>query len=256
MRIVSWNVNSIRAREDRVQRWVEDNRPDVLCLQETKVTDDKFPENLFKLQGYHSVFHGQKTYNGVAILTPHEIEASEVGFDGTEDEAGARLLGARVGGVWVYSCYVPNGQVIGSPASETKLRWLERLRTRLEQRHKRDEHLAVCGDFNIAIDDRDTHDPAFWQMQVLYHPSMRQALKQFQDAFLVDTFRLHHEEGERYSWWDYRQLAFPKNRGLRIDYVFASPSLAPLCSAADIDREARKGKSPSDHAPVWATFDL
>lgn len=252
--IASWNVNSIRAREAVVLTWLDSRKPDVLCLQETKVADPQFPVGAFETRGYQVVTHGQKSYNGVAIAAKHELTHVSRGFDDGEDEQGARLMGADVCGVRVYSCYVPNGQIVGSPAAEQKIRWLARLRDLVERQTARGEAAALCGDFNVATDDRDVHDPNFWRMQVLYHESMRAALEHFKAAGVVDTFRLHHVEGGEYSWWDYRMLAFPKNRGLRIDYVFASPSLARRCTDASIDREARKGPSPSDHAPVLAHF--
>ncbi len=255
--IASWNVNSIRARHDVALQWLEDNRPDVVCLQETKVLDDVFPVLAFKGLGYDVDTLGQKGYNGVAIASTRPLENVRRGFDDPEfDAEGARVLGAEVDGVTVYSVYVPNGKVVGSPSYEMKLRWLDRLRHLLEERHGNSEHLSVCGDFNVAVDDRDVHDPWFWKTQVLYHASARQALSQFCDALLVDTFRLHHDSGGVYSWWDYRRGAFRKNEGLRIDYVFASQPLAERCTTAWIDPEPRKKDNPSDHTPVLATFDL
>jgi exodeoxyribonuclease-3 len=253
--LASWNVNSIRARLDRALAWLDRVQPDVLCMQETKVVNDHFPLQAFADKGYEAAIWGQKTYNGVAILSRSTPQDVQRGFGDTSDEE-ARLLGASIDGVRVYSCYVPNGKVIGTPAAEEKLLWLDRL-GQLLATHSASERVVACGDFNIAWDDRDVHDPAFWRTQVLYHPSMQKALHGFaESAHLVDTFRLHHDEAQRYSWWDYRMLGFPKNRGLRIDYIFASRILAEACSDAFIDREERKGKSPSDHAPVLAQFDL
>lgn len=254
MLIASWNVNSIRARLERALAWLELQQPDVVCMQETKVTDDKFPEEAFAAQGYQMAFWGQKTYNGVAILSRTPLTDIKRGFGNSTDEE-ARLLAATVHGVRVYSCYVPNGKVIGSPSAEAKLIWLQQLGKLLDQRPA-DEPYAVCGDFNIAWEDRDVHDPAFWRTQVLYHPSMQTALHELAAARLIDTFRLHHQDEAAYSWWDYRLLGFPKNKGLRIDYVFASEDLAARCSDAFIDRNERKGKVPSDHAPVFARFDI
>jgi exodeoxyribonuclease-3 len=253
--LASWNVNSIRARLDRALAWLDRVQPDVLCMQETKVVNDHFPLQAFADKGYEAAIWGQKTYNGVAILSRSTPQDVQRGFGDTPDEE-ARLLAASIDGVRVYSCYVPNGKVIGSPAAEAKLRWLDRL-DELLGTHAADDRVVVCGDFNVAWDDRDVHDPNFWRTQVLYHPSMQKGLHDLvSSAHLVDTFRMHHEEDGLYSWWDYRMLGFPKNRGLRIDYVFASEALAPTCSDACIDRQERKGKSPSDHAPVLARFDL
>jgi exodeoxyribonuclease-3 len=254
--VATWNVNSIRARQERVAQWLELHRPDVLCLQETKVVDENFPTVLFRSLGYDLALHGEKTYNGVAILARSPLDDVQRGLDDGEDEGGARLVGATVGGVRVYSVYAPNGQIVGSTAWDGKLRWLARLRSMLARRHGPDDLVVVCGDFNVAPEERDVHDPEFWKTQVLFHPAARAALRDLLEFGLVDTFRLHHEAGGLYSWWDYRQLAFPKNRGLRIDHIFASRRLAARCTAAAIDREARKGASPSDHTAVTATFDV
>ena len=255
-RIASWNVNSIRMRLDAVLGWLEDTQTDVLCLQETKVTDDAFPADAFRSRGLDVVSFGQKAYNGVAIVARAPLKDVTRGLaDPTLDAEGARLVSARVRGIRVYSAYVPNGKVVGSPAYATKLQWLARLRT-LFTSHAADDRVAICGDFNIAAEDRDVHDPFFWRTQVLFHATAREALQQLSSAGLVDTFRLHHEEGGQYSWWDYRQGAFPKNEGLRIDYVFASRPLATVCVDAGIDREPRQRPNPSDHTPVVAAFDL
>ena len=254
MLIASWNVNSIRARLERALAWLDLQQPDVVCMQETKVTDDKFPEAAFAEKGYQVAFWGQKTYNGVAILSRTPLEDVQRGFGNAADEE-ARLLAATVQGVRVYTCYVPNGKVIGNPSAEQKLVWLQNLRQLLDS-HKAGDRYAVCGDFNIAWDDRDVHDVPFWRTQVLYHPSMQAALHELAEARLVDTFRMHHDDAGAYSWWDYRLLGFPKNKGMRIDYVFASEALAPQCTDGFIDRNERKGKTPSDHAPVLARFAL
>jgi exodeoxyribonuclease-3 len=256
--IATWNVNSIRARLDRALAWLDAQQPDVLCLQETKVTDDKFPEAEFAERGYQTAFWGQKSYNGVAILArtpPEDVKRGFAALPSGNDDEEARLLAATVNGVRIYSCYVPNGKVIGSPSAAAKLQWLANLGGILDA-HAAGDLFAVCGDFNVAWDERDVHDPPFWRTQVLYHPSMQEALHTLVGARLVDTFRQHHEEAEKYSWWDYRMLGFPKNKGLRIDYVFASEALAAKCTEASIDRNERKGKLPSDHAPVLAHFEL
>ena len=257
MRIASWNVNSIRARLDRVAAWVRANRPDALCLQETKAQDHEFPVAVFRELGYTSVVHGQKSYNGVAILSPHPLDDVVRGFDdGGDEDDGTRLIAATVRGVRVYSAYVPNGQMVGSAAWDAKLLWLARLRRTLELRHQPDDLAAVCGDFNVAPEERDVYDPQFWRTTVLFHPEARASLRHLCEFGLVDTLRLHHEEPALYSWWDYRMLAFPKNMGLRIDLILATRALAARCTAAGIDREARKGNLPSDHAPITADFDL
>jgi exodeoxyribonuclease-3 len=258
VRIASWNVNSIRARLDRVVEWVRAQRPDVVCLQETKVQDGEFPTSVFREFGYESVAHGQKSYNGVALLSMHGLTDVLRGFDdGDEEGDGSRLIAATVRGVRVYSAYVPNGQMVGSDAWDRKLHWLARLRRTLEHRHaSADELAAVCGDFNVAPEERDVYDPDFWRPTVLFHPEARASLRHLCEFGLVDTLRLHHAEPQLYSWWDYRMLAFPKNKGLRIDLILATRGLAARCTAAGIDREPRKGKLPSDHAPITATFEV
>ena len=255
MKIATWNVNSVRAREERLLRWLSAHRPDVLCLQELKVTEDAFPLLAVRSLGYHAAVHGQKTYNGVAILSLEEPAELERGFGDGGDEAHARLVAARVGGVRVASVYVPNGQEVGSDKWGYKLEWMKRLRAWLDRRFAASDPVAVCGDFNVAPEARDVCDPAAWEPSVLFHPDARAALEHVRGWGLVDAFRLHHEAPGLYSWWDYRMLAFPKNQGLRIDHVLLSEPLAARCTAALIDRNERKGKQPSDHAPVVVEVD-
>ena len=254
MKIASWNVNSVRARSERLQRWLETHAPDVLCLQELKVQDTDFPFEALRAAGYEVAAHGQKTYNGVAILartTPTDVER---GFGDGGDDSQSRLIAARVGGIRVVSVYVPNGQEVGSEKWTYKLEWLRRLRVWLDRRCRPDEPIVLCGDFNVAPEAKDVHDPAAWEPTVLFHPEARAALESVRSWGFTDTLRLHHQEDGLYSWWDYRMLAFPKNNGLRIDFVLASAPLAQRCSAASIDRDERKGTLPSDHAPVIAEF--
>ena len=256
MKLATWNVNSIRAREARLLRWLEAARPDVVCLQELKVADAAFPTDVLRQAGYFAAVHGQKTYNGVAILSRSEPAEVERGFaDGASDEA-ARLVAARVGPVHVVSVYVPNGQVVGSDKWSYKLDWLSRLRAWLDRTRRPDDLVAVCGDWNVAPEPRDVYDPEAWANTVLFHPQARSALEQVRSWGLVDAFRIHHQEGGQYSWWDYRQLAFPHKRGLRIDHVLLSRPLADRCRAAEIDRNERKGKQPSDHAPVVVELEV
>ena len=255
MRIASWNVNSIRARLDRLVDYLAARRPDVLCLQETKCRDEQFPYAAIEGAGYRAAHHGQPTYNGVAILARHPIEDPQPGLQDDADDPQARAIAATVGGVRVVCVYAPNGQAVGADAYAYKLAWYGRLRRYLDRRHAPAEPLVLTGDFNVAPEERDVHDPAGWAGGVLVSAPERAALRDLCDFGLVDTFRQHHQEGGRYSWWDYRSLAFPRNAGLRIDHLLATPPLAARCTAADIDREARKGRQPSDHAPVWAEFD-
>ena len=256
MKLATWNVNSVRAREERLLRWLEANRPDALCLQELKVTEDGFPALSLGSLGYRAAVHGQKTYNGVAVLSKTEPSDVERGFGDGGDDAQARLVAARVGGVKVVSAYVPNGAEVGSDKWAYKLDWLRRLRAWLDRRFAKGDLVALCGDFNVAPEARDVCDPEAWEPSVLFHPEARAALEHVRAWGLVDAFRLHHEEGGLYSWWDYRMLAFPKNRGLRIDHVLLSEPLAARCRAARIDRNERKGKQPSDHAPVVVELDV
>jgi exodeoxyribonuclease III len=256
MRIVTWNVNSIRARQDRLVAWLQKHQPDVLCLQELKVEAAKYPHELLSGLGYTSAINAQKTYNGVAILSRAPITDVFVGMqDGVEDPQ-ARLVAGTVEGVRVVCVYVPNGGEMGSDKWHYKLAWLERLRAWLDRHASPDQPLALCGDFNVAPEPLDVHDPAAWEGEVLFHPEARAALRHVTDFGLADTFRDKHPgEASLFSWWDYRMLGFPKNRGLRIDHVFATRPLAARCTVSVIDREERKGKEPSDHAPVVSTFE-
>jgi len=254
MRIATWNVNSVRARSERLLRWLGTHEPDVLCLQELKVQDADFPFDMLRAAGYEAVAHGQKTYNGVAILARMPPADIERGFGDGGDDAQSRLIAATVSGIRVVSVYVPNGQEVGSEKWAYKLEWLRRLRSWLDRRCRPDQPLVLCGDFNVAPEAKDVHDPATWEPTVLFHPEARAALESVRAWGLTDTLRLHRQEDGLYSWWDYRMLAFPKNNGLRIDFVLASAPLAQRCSAAAIDHDERKGTLPSDHAPVIAEF--
>jgi exodeoxyribonuclease-3 len=254
VKVATWNLNSIRARLERLLAWLAAHQPDVMCLQELKVADDEFPTAAVEAAGYHAAVHGQRTYNGVAILSRLPMSDIELGLrDGVEDPQ-ARLISARVSGVKIYSAYFPNGGEVGSEKFAYKLAWMERLRAYLEKRASRTEPLLLCGDMNVAPDDRDVARPEEWKDTVLCHPDARAALRRFYEQGLVDTFRLHHPDGGFYSWWDYRQLGFPKNNGLRIDHILASEPISKRCIETSIDREARKGKQPSDHVPAIATF--
>jgi exodeoxyribonuclease III len=256
MLLASWNINSIRARHERFFRWLTARQPDVLCLQELKCTEEQFPFEDVKAAGYSVAVFGQKTYNGVAILSKEPPDDVRLGLDDGGDEMGARVISAMVGGVRVVNVYVVNGQVVGSEAYAKKLEWMRRLREYLDRRHGVDESLVLCGDFNVAPEERDVDRPAVWSSSVLFHPEVREALRHVAAFGLADTLRLHTQEPGLYSWWDYRKLSFPKNDGLRLDLIYATPPVAPKCTAASIDRNERKGQQPSDHAPVLATFDL
>lgn len=254
MRIVSWNINSLRKRQERLLAWLNESRPQIVCLQETKCTDEQFPTAALRDAGYHSAFHGQKSYNGVAILSKSELHDVRPALCDEEEDAQARVIAATIDGVRVFCVYAPNGQAVGSPAYEYKLKWYARLRNCLAAHENLDGDLVVCGDFNVAPRDEDVHDPELWRGAIMCSDGEREAFDQLCAPGLVDTLRLHKHDTGLFTWWDYRMLSFPKNRGLRIDAVLASKPLAARCTDAGIDRELRKGKEPSDHAPIWADF--
>jgi exodeoxyribonuclease-3 len=256
MKIVTWNVNSIRSRIDRAVAWLEKQQPDVVLLQEIKATDDQFPFAPLEAAGYHVETYGQKTYNGVALLsrTPAANVIRGLG-DGEEESEQARLIAGEVEGVKVVGVYVPNGQSVDSPKFPYKLRWLARLRAFLERHADPGDTLLVLGDFNIAPDERDLYDPEAYRGQVHFHPDEHAALAALRGWGLEDLFRQHEEAPGIYTWWDYRQLGFPKNRGLRIDLVLGTRAAAARCKGVLVDRNERKGKKPSDHAPVFTFLD-
>lgn len=251
MLLASWNVNSLTVRLPRLLPWLEATRPDVLCLQETKIEDARFPATELRSAGYVAHFAGQKTYNGVALLVREGLHIDDVvvGIPGFADEQ-KRVIGATVAGVRIIGVYVPNGQAVDSDKYRYKLAWLEAFAGMLRHERTRHARLAVGGDFNVAPDDRDVHDPAAWAGAVLVSEPERAAFRALLATGLVDSFRLFDQPPATFSWWDYRMLAFPKNRGLRIDHILLSPALAQRCVESRIDRNARKGEKPSDHAPV------
>ena len=254
MKIATWNVNSIRVRLERLLGVLNRHQPDVLCLQELKAVEDQFPFEPLREAGYFAAVYGQRTYNGVAIVSRSEPQDVRKSFeDGVEDPQ-ARFVSAAVNGVRVISIYVPNGSVVGSEKWDYKLDWMRRLRSYLDANHNRSEPLALCGDFNVAPEDRDVANPEKWRNSVLCHEAGRAALRGVCEWGLADGFRWHRSEDGLYSWWDYRQLGFPKNDGLRIDHVLVTGELARRVQAAEIDRQERKGKQPSDHAPVLLRF--
>jgi len=250
MRIATWNVNSVKARSERLMRWLDKHKPDVLCLQELKAEDAGFPLAEVQAAGYSAVLLGQRTYNGVAILSRSPTANVRAGLDDGVEDPQARFLSAEVEGLTFLSCYVPNGSEPTSDKFAYKLRWLERLLSYLERHHEKRERLVLCGDLNIAPNDSDVARPEEWKDTVLCHPQVREAFERLIAHGLVDSFRALRPEPGLYSWWDYRMLGFPKGNGLRIDHVLVTPDLLPRCKQAFIDRDERKGKLPSDHAPV------
>ncbi len=257
LRLATWNVNSLKARLPRVEEWIEQVQPDVLCLQETKLADGAFPDLTFRGMGYECAHYGQGRWNGVAILSRVGLEDVRAGWDDDgDDDPEARLLWATCGGVRVACVYVPNGRALDDDHYAYKLVWLERLRAALDAVEDPASAVVVCGDFNVAPDDRDVHDPAAFVGATHVSEAERAALARIEEWGLEDVFRRHYEAGGLYSWWDYRRGDFHQGRGMRIDLVLSSASLSPLARTVLIDRNARKGKQPSDHAPVIVDFDL
>jgi exodeoxyribonuclease-3 len=255
VKLATWNVNSVRARLERVVAWLAQHGPDVLCMQETKVSDDLFPTDELRRFGYDVAFHGQRTYNGVAILSRAPLTDVTRGFGDGDDDSQARLISATIGGVRVMSVYVPNGERVGSDKYAWKLAWMDRLRRWVAAQVRPDAPAILCGDFNVAPAPIDVHDPIAWDGHVLFSVPERAALRAIvEDARLVDLVRTMHPTEPMWSWWDYRMLAFPKGRGLRIDHLLATPALRDRAVASGVDRDSRKGKAPSDHAAVWAEF--
>lgn len=252
MKIATWNVNSIRQRLDHLSGWLARAAPDVVCVQETKVEDDRFPEEPIAEVGYKSVFFGQKTYNGVAILARHglAIENVQKNLGSDEPDAQRRLIAATIEGIRVINVYVPNGQAVGTPAFAFKLEWLGRLRDEIAKRHSPADSVLLCGDFNVAPEPIDVHDPKRWEGQVLFHPDERAALKRLLDWGFIDGFRKHHTEPKMFSWWDYRMGAYKRNWGLRIDLALLTLPLAARTKDVWIDKTPRELERPSDHAPV------
>jgi exodeoxyribonuclease III len=257
MRIATWNVNSLNIRLPHVLDWLARNPVEVLALQETKLADDKFPVDALKDAGYVAHFIGQKTYNGVALLARDSSPATDVVADmpGFEDDQ-KRVISATIDGVRVVCAYVPNGQAVGSDKYDYKLRWMRAMKIWLADELARHSKLVVVGDFNVAPEERDVHEPKLWEGQVLFSAPERAALADIASIGLSDSFRLFEQPPKQYSWWDYRMLGFQKGRGLRIDHILVSDPMKRACTACTIDREERKKKQPSDHAPVVATFDL
>ncbi len=257
VRVATWNINSIRSRVDHLLDVLKRLQPDVLCLQELKCTDEQFPREQVEAAGYQAAVFGQKAFNGVAILSKEKpADVVRNISDGAEDAA-ARLMGATVRGVRIYALYAPNGQAVGSEAFEYKLLWYTRLRRFLGQRHAPESKLLVCGDYNVAPEDPDVWDPRLFAGQTLFTDSEKRAWRELRDSLrLVDVHRKHEPGPGVFSWWDYRLKGFEKNHGLRIDHLLATPPLAALSTGAGVDRAARQQKLPSDHAPVWADFDM
>jgi exodeoxyribonuclease-3 len=255
MDIATWNVNSVRARLPRLLPWLEEHKPDVVCLQETKCLDEAFPREPIEDLGYHIECFGQKTYNGVAILSRSTPEDVIRGLPGEAEDAEKRVIGAIVDGVMILNLYVVNGREVGCEKYAYKLDWMGRVAELVEESYPMDERVVVTGDFNVTFDDRDIAEPDLWRDKILCSQPERDALARIMEPGLRDAFR-ELEAGEgHFTWWDFRTRGFQRgNRGLRIDHFLMSPSAIEACSAVVIDREARDGEKPSDHAPVIATL--
>lgn len=249
MKIATWNVNSLNVRLPHVLDWIEANKPDALCLQETKQEDIKFPYNALKEVGYNAIHTGQKTYNGVAILSPHEMTDVHTAIPNFADEQ-KRLIAATINGVRIVCVYIPNGQAVDSDKYQYKLNWLEAFTPWLQTEIARYPKLALLGDYNIAPEDVDCHDPAAWIGQVLVSPRERDAFKKLIGLGLEDGFRLFDKNEGQFSWWDYRMAGFRRNLGMRIDHILITPALKEISTASYIDKTPRKLERPSDHTPV------
>lgn len=253
MIVATWNVNSLTARWPRVESWLLDKSPDVVLIQETKQDDAKFPFRELTATGYESAHYGQGRWNGVAILSRVGLEDVERGFG--DDDPEARLIGATCAGVRVYSCYVPNGRALDDPHYVYKLEWLAKLRD-LVARRDRTRHVIVAGDFNVAPADLDCYDPRSFEGATHVSEPERQALRDLEATGLIDLTRSMHPEGQIFSWWDYRNGSFHRGWGLRIDLLLVDEGLRERATASYVDRDARKGDKPSDHAPVIGEFTL
>ena len=249
MLVATWNVNSILARMPLVLRWLDDVRPDVLCMQETKCTDDKFPTLVFQERGYKCQLFGQQSYNGVAILTRGECETGHRGYPGDDETAQSRLITSTVEGIQIVNVYIPNGQAVGSEKFEMKLGWMRRLRQFFDDNYDPSRPLLLCGDFNVAPEERDVHDVRLWQGRIMFSEPERTTLQNIKDWGFTDAFRLHNEEGGKFTWWDYRAGAFRRNLGLRIDHIWITEPLVSRSVRTWIDIEPRTWEKPSDHAP-------
>ena len=253
MKLAAWNVNSLKVRLPQLLDFLATRQPDVVCLQETKLTDDAFPVAELGAAGYHAVFSGQKTYNGVAILSRTPASELSIGIPGFDDEQ-KRVIAATIDGVRIVCVYCPNGQSLDSDKYPYKLAWFAALTAWLHDELARHPKLALLGDYNIAPEDCDVHDPAVWKDCVLVSDAERACFRDLVALGLVDSFRLFEQPEKSFSWWDYRMMGFRRNHGLRIDHILLSQPLAAACTAASIDRDMRKLERPSDHAPVIAVI--
>jgi len=256
MKIVTWNLNSIRARLQHVVDWVQENEPDVLCLQETKVRNEEFPLEVFQEMGLNVYFHGQPAYNGVALITPHELEDVKHGFPEGDMDEQARVISATLKGVRIINVYAPQGESPESPKFQFKTRFYARLIQWLREDFNPEDKVLLCGDLNIAPEEIDVVDPVASAEKCMFLPEERQWFRDILDWGMEDSFRKFHKEAELYSWWDYRQFSFRRNKGLRIDHVLVTAPLLDTATEAGIDKTPRGLERPSDHTPVYTVFDI
>ncbi len=260
MKIATWNVNSIKARRDLVARWLSEEQPDIACLQEIKCVDDAFPSGAFEELGYNVAVHGQKSYNGVAILSKYPIDDVVRGLPGDGDDDQARYIEAvisiKTGAVRVASIYLPNGNPIGGPKFEYKLRWFDRLHAHARELLRHEEILVLAGDYNVIPQRGDVHDPAAWAEDALFQPESRASWRRLMHLGLSDGLRASTDETGLYSFWDYQGGAWQKNSGIRIDHLLLSPQAADRLDGVAIDKRPRSWEKPSDHVPVWAQLRI
>ena len=257
MKIATWNINGINSRLDQVLDWCETNQPDVLCLQETKCVDARFPHRRLRAAGFpHVEFLGEKSYNGVAIISKYPLGDVQKNFPADGEDAPKRLIAATVGGIRIVNTYVPHGTALGTDKFTFKLDWLRRLRNYFDKNYRNEKKVLLCGDLNVAPHEFDVWKPSLWKDKMHFTKPERDAIQNVKKWGFVDLFRQINEDAREYSWWDYFHHSFEKDRGLRIDHIWASPPLADLCTDCWIDKEPRGWEHPSDHAPVVAEFRL
>lgn len=255
MKVVTWNVNSINVRLERLKKFLDREDPDIVCLQELKCVEEKFPSKELEEKGFNCAVLGQKTYNGVAILSKIKPDKVWKSLSSNSNPEEARFLAALFGNLMVICVYVPNGQEVGSEKYQYKLKWFEQLRNFLQKQVKLDSLVLVCGDFNVAPQDEDVYDPNAWRDQILFSEPEKAALRSITDLGFQDLYRVVHPSGEAFTWWDYRNGSFPRNQGCRIDFILGSPPIASRVEDAYVDRNERKGVQPSDHAPLICSFN-
>lgn len=256
MKVATWNVNSIRLRIESVIEWLEKTGTDVLCVQETKVEDGNFPLEPFTSAGYNVEFFGQKSYNGVAIISKHDITDVQKGFHDDDDEQPKRLIAANVNRVRIVNTYIPNGTELGTDKFTFKLDWLQRLRHMFDSDCNLNSKVLLCGDFNVAMDENDVWSVPAWTGKLHFTLTERAAMHYVKQWGFADVYRQQNGDKKEFSWWNYREGSWQKDQGLRIDHIWVSPSLAEKCSACWIDRDPRGGDKPSDHTPVVAEFAI